>query len=173
MFSASSGYPGLQRVAAVATGRVTSADGGATSFRLSAGLQQHGRWAKEALPARDPSVQTYFADDDLGSENLRLNARVDRTLGEWGAVSLSSGLSRNQSEFYNFGALPAYGIQLDHYYVRADLFVKDFHLRGYYNANRGNTGPYLQYRERDSTAPSRTTTWWTSRASRSRSRPAR
>jgi outer membrane cobalamin receptor len=147
--TASSGTPGIGRAAAVATGRA-----GATTYRLSAGIQQHGRWAKEVDLDRRPdaSVTPFLANDDLGSDALRLNARVDRTLGDWGAVSLTGGVSRNQSEFYSFGALTNFGLELDHYYARADLFVNDVHLRAYYNGNRGRTGPWLQYPgERDLT----------------------
>lgn len=140
--TASAGSPGIARASAVATGRA-----GATAWRLSAGVQQHGRWAKELSLERRPdaAVVPFLANDDLGSENLRLDARVDRTLGEWGAISVTAGTSRNRSEFFSFGALANFGLELDHYYARADLFVEDVHLRAFYNGNRGRTGPWLQY----------------------------
>lgn len=140
--SATAGNLGIGRGAAVASGRI-----GTTSYRLSAGIAQHGRWAREVDVdgVKDPSVTPYFDDDSLGLEVLRVNARVDRTLGAKAAVSLSAGLANDQSEYYNIGALPNYGIDLQHRYLRGDLFLANVHLRAFWNDVSGKTGPWLQY----------------------------
>ncbi|MEQ1503277.1 MAG: TonB-dependent receptor, partial [Myxococcota bacterium] len=136
------GNLGIGRAAAVATGR-----DGATSYRISAGIQQHGRWSKEVDLADVPAsaVEPYFEDDDTGLEALRMNARVDRQLGSWGAVSVTGGLSNSKSEYFNIGALPNYGITLEHRYLRGDLFIENLHLRTFWNGTTGSTGPWLSY----------------------------
>jgi outer membrane cobalamin receptor len=144
------GSPGLVQASAVATGRT-----GATSYRFSGGYEAHGRWAKElAVPDAEQgvpsSVETFFDNENQALTSFKVNGRVDRTLGEQSAVSLSGGLARSTSEFYNIGALPNYGMHLDHHYLRGDLFWKALHLRSFWNANSGSTGPMLSYEgERD------------------------
>lgn len=136
------GTPGLGRASAVASGRV-----GETAYRLAAGFERHGRWAREFNPEANPNagVATYFDNDSLGLRTLKLNARVDRTISEDVAVSVSAGLSDTQSEFYAVGALPDYYLDMDHTYVRGDLFLQSLHLRAFWNNNVGNTGPWLRY----------------------------
>jgi iron complex outermembrane receptor protein len=142
------GTPGLVQASAVATGRT-----GATSYRFSGGYEAHGRWAKEvAVPDEGvpSSVQPFFDNENQALTSFKVNGRVDRTLGEQSAVSLSGGLARSTSEFYNIGALSNYGMQIDHHYLRGDLFWQALHLRSFWNANSGSTGPMLAYEgERD------------------------
>jgi iron complex outermembrane receptor protein len=141
------GTPGLARGSAVATGRV-----GATAYRLSAGFDQHGRWAKQAdvLDAdgnvRDAQpLRPFFLDQDTGQRSVRMNGRLDRTLSDDVTVSLSGGMSRGDYEFYNIGTLSNYGNALDHHYLRGDVFWKNVHLRSFWNANAGRAGPWTQY----------------------------
>lgn len=137
--AADAGAPGYVRTSGVASGRV-----GPTSFRLSAGLQRHGRWAEE--PAADPgspAVEPFFRDTDLAIDVLRANGRVDRTLGKDAAISVSGGLARARNEFFNLGALPNYALDLDHHYLRADVFLERLHLRSFWNANAGVTAPWV------------------------------
>lgn len=135
------GTPGLVRTSAVTSGRA-----GPTAWRLSAGLQRHGRWAEEpAADADSPAVEPFFGDSTLAIDGLRANARVDRTLGKDAAVSVSGGLAQTKNEFFNLGALPNYGLDLQHHYLRADAFLKAVHLRTFWNANRGATGPWQSY----------------------------
>lgn len=140
------GAPAVGRAAAVATGR-----SGATSYRFSAGYEQHGRWATEIdQDALEDAPVTTWSDDDLALRMLRANARIDRTLGEWGAVQVAGGLSEGTSEFYNIGALTNFGLDMRHHYLRGDLFVEDVHLRTFWNSYSGDTGPWVQYAgERD------------------------
>ena len=135
------GAPALLRAAAVASGRI-----GETTYRLSAGYQQHRRWAKELNMADNPnSAQVpFFDNDDLGLQSLQFNARVDRTISKNVAVSLSGGISDAQTEFYATGSLPNYYVDLAHQYLRADLFLSKLHLRTFWNNHNGVTGPWLQ-----------------------------
>ncbi len=144
------GAPGYTRASAVTSGRQ-----GTTAWRMSAGLQTHGRWAAEA-DLDDPSlpVEPFLDEDDAYAlDYLRANARVDQSLGDDAALSLSGGIADGTSEFYNIGALPNYGLELHHHYLRADAFAKQVHLRGFWNENHGSTGPWTAYpgeRELDS-----------------------
>lgn len=142
VFVASGGIPGVARVSAVATGRT-----GVTTYRLSAGYDRHGRWAKELeLDGQNPSaVETFFEDDDTALETLRVNGRVDRTIGSRGAVSVSGGLVNSRGEYYNIGALPNFGMVLQARYLRSDLFVENVHVRSFWNGMSGTTGPWLSY----------------------------
>lgn len=142
------GTVGVARGSAVASGRV-----GATAYRLSAGFDHHGRWAKETdsivdddgnlIP--DQPLRPFFTDQDTSQRSIRMNGRVDRTISEDVAVSFSAGLSRGEYEFPNIGVLPNYGNELDHHYLRGDVVVKNMHLRTFWNANSGRAGPWLQY----------------------------
>ncbi|MCA9489461.1 MAG: TonB-dependent receptor [Myxococcales bacterium] len=136
------GTPGYARASGVATGRA-----GPTAWRLSAGLQKHGSWAQQTIvPSDDPSVQPFLDDENpLGLDVLRANARVDRTLGEDAAVSLSAGLMQGTSEFYNIGALPEFGLEMRHHYVRADALAGNLHVWGFWNSYSGRTGPWLAF----------------------------
>ncbi|MBX2797510.1 MAG: TonB-dependent receptor, partial [Myxococcales bacterium] len=60
-------------------------------------------------------------------------------------VSLSAGLTDTQTEFYATGALGNYHNDMDHTYLRGDLFVRSLHLRAFWNRNVGDTGPWVRY----------------------------
>lgn len=139
------GSPGVSYVSAVASGR-----SGNTTYRLSAGRQQHGRWAQEYPPDPDLPVATFFEDDHLALETLKLNGRIDHTVTEDVGISLSAGLSDTQEEFYNFGALPNFGVDLNHHYLRSDLFLSGLHVRAFWNATSGKTGPWNRPEGQDS-----------------------
>ncbi len=136
------GTPGLSRASAVASGR-----SGATTYRLSTGYRQHGRWAQEydTDGQADAPVRSFFEADHLALQSLSLNGRIDHTLDEDVALSVSAGLSDTQEEYYNFGALPNFGLDLHHHYLRADLFFSGLHARAFWNASSGSTGPWTQY----------------------------
>ncbi len=140
--TASGGTPGHVRAAAVASGRVEN-----TAYRLSAGIDQVGRWAREYdLGGVDrPAVEPFFEDDTLSSSFLRMNVRVDHTFTEQVAASVSAGISEGRGEFFAIGALPNYYLDGQHNYVRADLVVGSLHLRGFWNSTSGDTGPWIAY----------------------------
>ncbi len=140
------GTPGLGRGVVTTSGRADD-----TAWRFSAQYQQHGRWAKEpgitnaAGDVRDDlPVTPMFEDQDRGLTTVRANGRIDRSLGDNVFASLSGGWSDTQAEFYNFGALSNFGIDLRHHYIRGDLFWGDLHVRSFWNSDRGETAPWLQ-----------------------------
>jgi iron complex outermembrane receptor protein len=140
------GLPGLGRGVVTTSGRARE-----TAWRLSAQYQEHGRWAKEpgitdtkgnirdGLP-----VTPFFDDQDRGLTSVRANARVDRSFGDRGFASLTGGWSETNAEFYNFGALSNFGIELRHHYLRGDIFWGDLHVRSFWNSDDGRTAPWLQ-----------------------------
>lgn len=142
------GRPGVAGASGVAVGARED-----TAFRLSAGVEEHARWARETdllTPEgelRPDSAVVPFVDDPADADTAlriaRMNARLDRTLGEL-VVSASAGLTRGAFEFTNIGALPTYGNELSHHYLRADAFWRALHLRAFWNDHHGRTGPWLQ-----------------------------
>ncbi len=124
---------------------------GRTSFRLSGGYRQLGRWAKSAevldRPGADDDAQVspLVDDEDIGVRVLTANARVDRSIGNKGYVSAQGGLSRADTvEFYNIGALGNYVIDdEEHHYVRADAGYDVLHFRAFWNHDEGETDSYV------------------------------
>ncbi len=134
------GRPGFLRASAAATGRV-----GDTAFRLSAGLEQMGRFA-EPRAVNASAVDTFFDPvTPYGAQVLKINGRVDSTISEKVSVSASAGLSDNTGDLAPAGSLPLYGFEYDHSYIRGDLFIGRFHFRAFWNRNEGQTGPWFQY----------------------------
>ncbi|MEO0602397.1 MAG: TonB-dependent receptor [Myxococcota bacterium] len=137
------GRPGFLRASAVASGRV-----GDTAYRLSAGLEQMGRYAQPYPDGRlqGGSIETFFDPvTPLGKDVLKLHGRVDSTISEQVSVSFSAGLSDNAGDINPLGSLPLYGFNYNHSYVRGDVFVGAFHARAFWNRNEGRTGPWFQY----------------------------
>jgi len=139
------GTPGVASASAVAVGARED-----TAFRLSAGFEEHARWAREDLPLdndgelrADSSVVPFQEDQDTALRMARMNARLDRTLGEW-VFSASGGISRGSFDYTNIGALPTYGNEVAHHYLRGDAFWRSLHLRAFWNDHHGRTGPWLQ-----------------------------
>jgi len=129
----------------------TSQRVGRTSYRLSGGYNQVGRWAKAAKvldgnnPADSALTSPLVDNENTGMRVLRANARIDRSIGSKGYLSLSGGLSRaNTIEFYNIGALGDYVIDgLEHQYIRADAGYGSLHFRAFMNNDSAITGPYV------------------------------
>jgi len=139
------GRPGFLRIGASTTGRM-----GNSAFRLSAGLDQMGRYAQpydvDNLDLN--AIETFFdPDDDIGMRALRLNGRIDTTVSELVSLSFSAGLSENDGDLNPAGSLPLYGFNYDHSYVRGDVFVGRLHARAFWNRNEGFTGPWFQYKD--------------------------
>jgi iron complex outermembrane recepter protein len=141
------GHPGIAQGTVVASGRNAS-----TAWRFSAGYQQHGRWAKEyelndaeGELREDSPVVPFFEDQDTALRTVRANGRMDWTFGTKGFASLTTGFSNGDFEYYNLGALPNYGMELGHHYVRGDIAYDRLHIRSFWNHDRGDTAPWLDY----------------------------
>jgi iron complex outermembrane receptor protein len=143
VFRAIGGTTAYGRGSAYTTGRR-----GATSYRLAGGYQQIGRWAQATvLDPEDPGsplAAPLAGDGDLGLRVLRGSARVDRTLGERGFLSLSAGIAEVETlDFLNIGALGNFvGEGQSHHFVRADVGYDVLHARVFWNHDDGITGPY-------------------------------
>ncbi|MFT4621789.1 MAG: outer membrane receptor for ferrienterochelin and colicin [Myxococcota bacterium] len=140
------GTPGLGRGVVTTSGRAED-----TAWRFAAQYQQHGRWAKEpGITDADGEVRDnlpvtpFFENQNRALTSVRANGRIDRSFGEDTFASISGGWSETSAEFYNFGALENFGINLRHHYLRGDVFWKDLHLRTFWNSDSGETAPWLQ-----------------------------
>jgi len=140
------GHPDLGRATVLANGSA-----GDVSYRLSAGYQAHGRWSKEleltdrkGNPRDDLAVEPFFEDQDTGMRMIRANGRIDQQFGSKSFASLSGGITDANFELYNLGALPNYGVEYTHTYLRGDLVHGGLHLRSFWNSDHGRTGPWLE-----------------------------
>lgn len=130
--SATAGTVGVGRYSAVASGR-----SGAAAFRFSAGYQEQGAWSKPYAAPEGGPVEVFPSDDDLALGALRMNARVDRPLGSWGAASLTAGLSDSTTQFVSFGVGQLQTWEFHNQVVRGDLFVHRLHLRSFWTNSTG------------------------------------
>lgn len=141
------GSPGFGRGSFLASGRT-----GTTAYRVSAGYEQLGRWAKDhALTTGDGNadpnspVLPLMDDQDLAMRMVRAHARIDQTIGAKGFASASGGFSTGSMEFYNIGALGDYGTDdLLAFYLRGDITYDIVHLRSFWNSQSGSTAPWLE-----------------------------
>ena len=138
LVTADVGTPGFGRGTVMTNGRTNR-----TSYRLSAGYHQMGRWAKEFA---DPAggAEPFFEDQDNALRALRANMRLDQTFGSKGFASVSGGVVDGTAEFYNLGALSNFGIDNNHEYLRGDLAWGNLHFRTFWNSDHGTTGPYWE-----------------------------
>lgn len=137
---AEAGNPGYLQGNAVVTGGREQ-----TTWRVSAGLQQAGRWSQHVDAASYGSLDTFLEDQDSALSVIRTNGRVDQTFLDKGFFSLSGGYATGVTEFYTLGALGDYVFDMNNGYGRADLSYGPFHLRAFYNAVSGENGPWSQY----------------------------
>jgi iron complex outermembrane recepter protein len=133
------GLPGLGRGTFLTSGR-----SGPTSYRFSAGFDQHRRWNRDYSDEDMATFDPLFDNQDRASKLFRAMGRVDRSFGEKGFGSISGGYSTGQFEFYNIGALGDYGIDFTSFFLRGDAAYGPVHLRSFWNSDAGYTGPWLE-----------------------------
>ena len=133
------GSPGYLKGDALVTGRQDR-----TSYRMSAGYHQTGRWQQEVAVDDYSSLEPLTDDQDQAMSVMRADARVDRSFLDRGYLSVSGGYAEGPSEFYSLGALGDYGWDMENGYARADVAYGPVHLRGFYNSVDGRLGPWYQ-----------------------------
>jgi iron complex outermembrane receptor protein len=133
------GTSDLARASGMANGRQ-----GSTAYRFSAAYTQHGRWTKDTGVGPGVPVVPLIEDQDLAQKTMQANARVDRPFGEKGLISVSAGMNDGSYEYYNIGALGDYGMDATNWYARGDVSWDPVHLRVFWNALDGTTGPWLE-----------------------------
>lgn len=136
----SGGSPGYLSGTALADGRK-----GPTSWRFSAGWDQTGRWSASPAVAPDGALVPFTPDQDTSLAVARANGRVDRAFLEKGLASVSGGYVGGFTEFYALGALGDYAMDFRGGYLRGDLAYGPVHLRSFYDALAGPTGPWAEY----------------------------
>lgn len=131
------GSPGYLRGIAYTSGRA-----GATSWRMSAGYQQHDRWERVERLDQDSSLVPFVENQNVASQAIKAHGRVDRSFGADAFVSLSGGFNDGHAEIYNLGVLGNYGRRNSDSYLRADTTVGPVHARVFWNRVAGSTGPW-------------------------------
>ncbi|MDP2312281.1 MAG: TonB-dependent receptor [Pseudomonadota bacterium] len=141
------GSPSYVRGTAVVDGRKER-----TSWRMSAGWDQTGRWSEGTPIEEGGSLVPFFEDDQTHAwKGARADARIDQGFLEKGLASVSAGYVRGTNEFYALGALGAYAMDYSGGFARGDLAYGPVHLRTFYNGLSGATGPWTSYAgQRDS-----------------------
>lgn len=140
------GAPSYVRGTAMVNGRKDR-----TSWRMSAGWDQTGRWSEDT-PIEDDSALVPFLDDQVHAwKGARADGRIDQSFLDKGLASVSAGYVRGTNEFYALGALGAYAMDYTGGFARGDLSYGPVHLRTFYNGLAGPTGPWTSYAgQRDS-----------------------
>lgn len=147
VFRAAAGTAVFGRGEIYTNGRV-----GQTSYRIAAGYDQIGRWAKSAEvldpdgSAREGALTSNLVDDEnLGRRAYKASARLDRAFGDKAYVSLQGGFAYVDTlDYFNIGALGNYVIDDHrHHTLRADVGYDVLHLRAFWNHDRGRTGQYV------------------------------
>jgi iron complex outermembrane receptor protein len=116
-----------------------------TSWRMSAGWDQTGRWS-EALPVEEDGALVPLLDDQVHAwKGARADARIDQGFLDKGLASVSAGYVRGTNEFYALGALGAFAMDYSGGFARGDLSYGPVHLRTFYNGLAGPVGPWASY----------------------------
>ncbi|NCG18361.1 MAG: TonB-dependent receptor [Rhodobacterales bacterium] len=142
LISGDFGHPSLGRGTVM-----TNGGKGDTAYRLTAGYQQHGRWARNFDLSEESDLESQIPmleNQELGLQIIRANGRVDKYFGRQGLASVSAGATTGTFEFNNLGALPYYGINWSTNYVRGDISSGNLHLRTFWNAQQGSLGPWTE-----------------------------
>ncbi len=117
-----------------------------TSWRMSAGWDQTGRWSEQE-PITDGGALEPFLDDTTHAwQGARADARIDQVFLDKGLASVSAGYVRGTNEFYALGALGDYAMDYSGGFARADLAYGPVHLRTFYNGLAGPVGPWASYK---------------------------
>lgn len=137
LVSAEAGTPDYAQGTALVTGRHDR-----TSWRVSAGYHQTGRWSAEDDLGSTEALVPFVENQDRALEMLRANGRVDRSFLDQGFLSLSGGYSSGLMDFYTLGALGEYAFDLTTAYARGDVAYGPVHLRAFYNTWTGTNAPW-------------------------------
>jgi iron complex outermembrane receptor protein len=82
------------------------------AYRASAGFTRYPRWTREVAPGRvdlDPSD----ADQDLGAQNLRIDARTNYRVAKDQTLELGGGYARSALDIYGIGPFNDYVLDID------------------------------------------------------------
>jgi len=116
-----------------------------TSWRMAVGYDQLGRWSADPVVTEDGPFDPYTEDQDTALRSAHASGRVDRSFLDSGLASVSAGYAQGFTDFYALGALGDYGMDFNGGHVRGDLAYGPVHLRAFWNALAGSTGPWAEY----------------------------
>ena len=101
------------------------------SYRASAGYTRHPRWTREIGPGRVDAQVADF-DQNLGSENIRLDIRTAQRINKDTEISVGGGYSRVALDVYGIGPINDYTVKGDTSDVTVDFKSKHINARTYF-----------------------------------------
>ncbi|MCC6557607.1 MAG: TonB-dependent receptor, partial [Polyangiaceae bacterium] len=110
-----------------------------TAYRVSAGFTRYPRWTREVSDDRI-DVTVSDQDQDLGAQNIRLDARATQRLGQDKELYVGGGYSRDEIEFYGIGPFNDYILQADSEDATVGFTSEFINARAYYT----HLGVYAQ-----------------------------
>ena len=105
---------------------------GDTAYRVSAGFTRYPRWTREVSEDRI-DVDVTDQDQDLGAENIRLDARATQRLGKGRELQVGGGYSRNEVDIYGIGPFNDYAMQTTTGDATVGLTSEFVNARAYYS----------------------------------------
>ncbi|HZO12294.1 MAG TPA: TonB-dependent receptor [Polyangiaceae bacterium] len=82
------------------------------AYRVSAGFTRYPRWTREVAPDR-VDLQESDADQDLGAQNMRIDARTTYRVAKDKSLELGGGYARTELDLYGIGPFNDYVIDID------------------------------------------------------------
>ncbi|MCA9621972.1 MAG: TonB-dependent receptor [Myxococcales bacterium] len=101
------------------------------AYRASAGYTRYPRWTREVAPGR-VDLQIADIDQDLGSQNARVDGRVTYRVDSDKQLLIGGGFSRTDLEIYGIGPFNDYYVQLDNSDVTAGFDTSWLNIRTSY-----------------------------------------
>ena len=97
---------------------------GDSAFRASAGFTRYPRWTREVEPGRE-DVQLADIDQNLASQNARIDIRTSHRVGKEKSLELGGGFARTDLELYGIGPFNDFYAKFDNADV-SGAFKSDF-----------------------------------------------
>ena len=114
------------------------------SYRASAGYTRHPRWTRELAPGR-LDIQIADFDQNLGSQNVRVDLRTTQRINKDTEISIGGGYSRFLIDVYGIGPFNDYQLQGDNSDITAGFKSKHVNARAYFTRLAGRSGVDYNY----------------------------
>jgi iron complex outermembrane receptor protein len=114
------------------------------SYRASAGYTRHPRWTRELAPGRlDTHVSDF--DQNLGSQNIRLDLRTTERINKDTEISIGGGYARFDLDVYGIGPFNDYQLKGDNSDITVDFKSKHVNARAYFTRLAGRSSVDYNY----------------------------
>jgi iron complex outermembrane receptor protein len=102
------------------------------AYRASAGYTRHPRWTRE-VGERRVDLELADTDQDLATQNFRVDVRASQRLGEGKELLVGGGFARADLEFYGVGPFNDFALKADTSDVTAAFRSEHINVRAYYS----------------------------------------